>query len=49
MSDNVTEYLSRLLNKTVDAGTEIILSSAQRVRLHAWLINNQVVFDEAIL
>ena len=49
MSNNVTEYLSRLLNKKVDAGTEITLSSAQRARLHAWLTNNQVVFDEAIL
>lgn len=49
MSDNVTEYLSRLLNKTVDASTEVALSSAQRARLHAWLTNNQVAFDEAIL
>lgn len=49
MSNNITEYLSRLLNKTVDASTEITLSSAQRARFHAWLTNNQVAFDEAIL
>ena len=49
MSNNVIEYLSRLLNKTVDAGAEITLSSAQRARLHAWLTNNQIAFDEAIL
>jgi phosphopantetheinyl transferase (holo-ACP synthase) len=49
MSDQVLEYVSRLLNKSVTIDTELSLSSAQMVRLHAWLCGKKIQFNESAL
>jgi phosphopantetheinyl transferase (holo-ACP synthase) len=50
MSDsNASGFLSRLLGRPVTVDDEILLSSAQRVRFHAWLSSNGFSFDEGAL
>lgn len=50
MSAQITlEYLSKLLNKPVTEQMEIALSSAQKSRVHGWLIKNGITFNEAAL
>jgi phosphopantetheinyl transferase (holo-ACP synthase) len=49
MSDQVIEYVARLLNKPVTIDTELSLSSAQMVRLHAWLCSQKIKFNESAL
>lgn len=50
MSTQITlEYLSKLLNKPVAEQMEIALSSAQKSRLHGWLIKNSITFNEVAL
>lgn len=50
MSVQITlEYLSKLLNKPVTEQMEITLSSAQKSRLHGWLVKNSFAFNEAAL
>ncbi len=48
-TQSILEYLSKLLNKPITPNTEIALSSAQKSRLHGWLINNGIAFNEATL
>ena len=43
------EYLSKLLNKPITEEVEITLSSAQKSRLHGWLIKNDISFNEHVL
>ena len=43
------EYLSKLLNKPMTKEVEVILSSAQKARVHSWLINNGILFNESVL
>ena len=48
MSTQITlEYLSKLLNKPVTEQIEIALSSAQKSRVHGWLIKNGISFNES--
>jgi holo-[acyl-carrier protein] synthase len=50
MSTQITlEYLSKLLNKPITGDLAILLSSAQKARVHGWLINNGILFDESVL
>ena len=50
MSTQITlEYLSKLLNKPGTEQMEIALSSAQKSRVHGWLIKNGITFNEAAL
>lgn len=46
---NTIDYLSRLLNKPISEGMELALSSAQKSRLHGWLIQNNIAFEESVL
>lgn len=45
------EYISRLLNKPVNEleKIDIALSSAQKSRLHSWLVGNGISFNESVL
>jgi phosphopantetheine--protein transferase-like protein len=43
------EYLSKLLNRPVDAGTILRLSSAQRARFNAWLHTQGIKEQDALL
>jgi phosphopantetheinyl transferase (holo-ACP synthase) len=50
MSTQITlEYLSKLLNKPMTEEVEVMLSSAQKARVHGWLINNDISFKESVL
>lgn len=50
MSTQITlEYLSKLINKPVAEQMEIALSSAQKSRVHGWLIKNGIAFNESAL
>lgn len=44
-----TEYLSRLLNRAIEPGTVLRLSSAQRARFGAWLHTQGILGKEAAL
>jgi len=45
----VLEYFSKLMNKPVNGGAFLALSSAQRVRVYAWLTERNIIFNEALL
>ncbi|MBU3538245.1 holo-ACP synthase [Polynucleobacter sp. UK-Gri1-W3] len=50
MSVQITlEYLSKLLNKPITDRVEIALSSAQKSRVHGWLSQNGILFNESTL
>lgn len=50
MSTQITlEYLAKLLNRPMSDEVEIILSSAQKSRVHGWLVENNIPFDELAL
>jgi phosphopantetheinyl transferase (holo-ACP synthase) len=49
MSNKITEYLTNLLNKKIAINSDVILSSAQRARFHAWLIAEKIPFNEGVL
>lgn len=49
VNKELLEYFSNLLNKPVDGDTFLTLSSAQRVRVHAWLVERNIIFNEALL
>jgi phosphopantetheinyl transferase (holo-ACP synthase) len=49
MSQKILNYLGNLTNKPVTDEQEIYLSSAQRARFHAWLIDNKITFNESLL
>ena len=50
MSAQITlEYLSKLLNKPITEEIEVTLSSAQKSRVHGWLIKNGISFNEPVL
>lgn len=43
------EYFSKLLNKLVFFDTKITLTSAQKARVHGWLVQNKIPFNEMLL
>ena len=45
----ILEYFSGLLNKPVDGSAFLALSSAQRVRVYAWLTERNIIFNEDLL
>jgi len=50
MSNQITlEYLSKLLNKSIAEDSQITLSSAQKSRVHGWLIKAGIPFNESTL
>lgn len=46
---NTLEYLSKLLNQPITEEVSITLSSAQKARMHGWLVNNGILFNESVL